>query len=305
MLHGGLRNRRGGCDETAAEQRFEAAHRLLLALSQQCDTLTRAALAEAGYYQHHRGEWRPYGKKKASKQEESSDSQQAGQGPASTSAGIRRADGGSRESGCELQPERTWRPPSTACASEPTVAIVQQDTLIQYVNASPALKDSLGDMAQCAETALIETITKGDWLAARLLKQGAAELRQQVSRPSHVAAGGSGGAKAGRLLGAVAVCRKHVRHWSSEKKSMRSSGCNVSNKCTSCTRRREILALGPRRVARFGPSCHDDQRGRLRKHRGDERRNPTKRRACRRKRSPLPLPRAPRRTSTAQTGSLA
>ena len=51
-------------DETAAEQRYEAAHRLLLALSQQCDTLTRAALAEAGYYQHHRGEWRPYGKKK-------------------------------------------------------------------------------------------------------------------------------------------------------------------------------------------------------------------------------------------------
>ena len=52
------------CDETAAEQRYEAAQRLLLALTQECDTLARAALAEAGYYQHHRGEWRHHDKKK-------------------------------------------------------------------------------------------------------------------------------------------------------------------------------------------------------------------------------------------------
>lgn len=48
--------------EREAEHRFEAAHQVLLALVQDCDTITRAALAEAGYYQHHRGAWRRYAK---------------------------------------------------------------------------------------------------------------------------------------------------------------------------------------------------------------------------------------------------
>jgi hypothetical protein len=30
-------------------------------LSQDCEDLTTSALADAGIYQHHRGEWRPYG----------------------------------------------------------------------------------------------------------------------------------------------------------------------------------------------------------------------------------------------------
>ncbi|MGO8746256.1 MAG: hypothetical protein ACLQNE_09725 [Thermoguttaceae bacterium] len=124
-------------------------------------------------------------RKKASKQEESSDSQQAGQGPASTSA--ENPQSGRGKQGKRL---RTTTRADVAAAFNRLRERANrgnraaQDTLIQYVNASPALKDSLGDMAQCAETALIETITKGDWLAARLLKQGAAELRQQVSRPS-------------------------------------------------------------------------------------------------------------------------
>jgi hypothetical protein len=49
-------------DERAAEDRYEAARARLIALSHDCDTITRAALAEAGYYQHHRGEWRRYAK---------------------------------------------------------------------------------------------------------------------------------------------------------------------------------------------------------------------------------------------------
>jgi hypothetical protein len=50
-------------DERAAEQRYEAAHAVLLALVRDCDAITRSALAEAGFYQHHRGEWRRYAKK--------------------------------------------------------------------------------------------------------------------------------------------------------------------------------------------------------------------------------------------------
>ena len=42
------------------QRRYEAAQRMLLALSQECETVVRAALAEAGYYQHNRGEWRRY-----------------------------------------------------------------------------------------------------------------------------------------------------------------------------------------------------------------------------------------------------
>jgi acyl-CoA reductase-like NAD-dependent aldehyde dehydrogenase len=51
------------CEERAAEQRYETAHAMLLTLAQDCDTLARAALADFGYYQHHRGEWRRYGRK--------------------------------------------------------------------------------------------------------------------------------------------------------------------------------------------------------------------------------------------------
>jgi hypothetical protein len=40
----------------------------LLALIQECDTINKAALAEAGYYQHHRGEWRKRHAKKANKE---------------------------------------------------------------------------------------------------------------------------------------------------------------------------------------------------------------------------------------------
>jgi hypothetical protein len=50
-------------DERDAERQYEAAHRMLLSLIQNCDTITRAALVEAGYYQHHRGEWRRYARK--------------------------------------------------------------------------------------------------------------------------------------------------------------------------------------------------------------------------------------------------
>jgi hypothetical protein len=50
-------------DERVAEQRYEAARDVLIAMIQDCDTITRAALAEAGYYQHHRGEWRRYARK--------------------------------------------------------------------------------------------------------------------------------------------------------------------------------------------------------------------------------------------------
>ena len=48
--------------ELDAERRYEAAQGMLLALSRECDTIVRAALAKAGYYQHHRGEWRRYAK---------------------------------------------------------------------------------------------------------------------------------------------------------------------------------------------------------------------------------------------------
>jgi len=54
--------------EQVAEQRYETAHSALLALIQGCDTITKAALAEAGYYQHHRGEWRKRHAKKTNKE---------------------------------------------------------------------------------------------------------------------------------------------------------------------------------------------------------------------------------------------
>ncbi len=46
------------CDKEDAARRFEAGHSMLLALSADLDAIARAVLAEAGYYQHHRGEWR-------------------------------------------------------------------------------------------------------------------------------------------------------------------------------------------------------------------------------------------------------
>ena len=45
-------------EEQDAVRRYEADHSVLLALSQELESIARAALAEAGYYQHHRGEWR-------------------------------------------------------------------------------------------------------------------------------------------------------------------------------------------------------------------------------------------------------
>jgi acyl-CoA reductase-like NAD-dependent aldehyde dehydrogenase len=55
-------------EEQAAEQRYEMARSALLALVQECDTITKAALVEAGYYQHHRGEWRKRHAKKTNKE---------------------------------------------------------------------------------------------------------------------------------------------------------------------------------------------------------------------------------------------
>jgi hypothetical protein len=55
-------------EERAAEQRYEAAYTMLLALTQECDLIARAVLSQAGYYQHHRGEWRS--RRHAKKREE-------------------------------------------------------------------------------------------------------------------------------------------------------------------------------------------------------------------------------------------
>jgi len=53
-----------------------------------------------------------------------------------------------------------------------------------YLDAHPEVWQSLGDMAQHAEMALIDVITQGDWLAAESIRRKAAWLRQQYSRPS-------------------------------------------------------------------------------------------------------------------------
>jgi len=48
--------------EQERRQRFEAAYASLAVLGRESDTITTYVLAEAGWYQHHRGAWRRYGK---------------------------------------------------------------------------------------------------------------------------------------------------------------------------------------------------------------------------------------------------
>jgi len=110
-------------------------------------------------------------RKKTSKQDTFSDSQQAGQGDQGKEP--RTATWADVEASFSLLRERANRGDREA-----------QAALIRYVNATPALRDRLGDMAQRAETALIDEIAEGDWLTARAIRQGTAELRQQLSRPS-------------------------------------------------------------------------------------------------------------------------
>ena len=47
--------------EQERRQRFEAAYASLAVLGRESDTITTSVLAEAGWYQHHRGVWRRYG----------------------------------------------------------------------------------------------------------------------------------------------------------------------------------------------------------------------------------------------------
>jgi hypothetical protein len=51
--------------ERELRQQFAAASGMLAAFGRDCDDLARSALAEAGLYQHHRGEWRRYGERRS------------------------------------------------------------------------------------------------------------------------------------------------------------------------------------------------------------------------------------------------
>jgi hypothetical protein len=59
-----------------------------------------------------------------------------------------------------------------------------QARLIQHLDSHPAMWAELGEMAGLAERALAEAITDGEWLTTQAIKRQAAELRQQLSRPS-------------------------------------------------------------------------------------------------------------------------
>lgn len=59
-----------------------------------------------------------------------------------------------------------------------------QAVLIKYFDEHPEMWAKFGEMAGYAESALIETITQGEWLTAQAIKRRAAELRQELSRPS-------------------------------------------------------------------------------------------------------------------------
>jgi hypothetical protein len=56
--------------------------------------------------------------------------------------------------------------------------------LVRFLNSNPGLWAMLGDTAKLAETSLIDTIAKGEWLVGRAIAREADQLRQRLSRPS-------------------------------------------------------------------------------------------------------------------------
>jgi hypothetical protein len=59
--------------------------------------------------------------------------------------------------------------------------------LVRFCNANPYLWEVLGDTAKLAETSIIDTVAKGEWLTGRAIAVQADQLRKQLSRPGQSA----------------------------------------------------------------------------------------------------------------------